>query len=166
MNMSDTTKKLTIFCAEYLVIVVAIIFVYLIYIQDTVAEEISIILIGGILFLLVTAFAAILKRIIHKNRPVQDFELFVPFGEYAFPSGHATMLFAVTFFIFTESYTLGLISLLFSSIIVVARVKSRVHDAKDIIGGVLIGTLLTYALLPYIATYVITYLTPSIAWWY
>jgi undecaprenyl-diphosphatase len=164
--MSETTKKLTIFCAEYLVIVVAIIFIYLFLSQDTTAEMISIILIGGILFLLVTAFAAVFKRIIHKNRPVQDFELFVPFGEYAFPSGHATMLFSITFFIFTESYSLGLLSLICSSIIVVARVKSRVHDTKDIVGGVIIGTLLTYLLLPYVATYVITYLTPSIAWWY
>lgn len=66
------------------------------------------------------AVAVILKRIIHKKRPPKKVEFFTPYNKYAFPSGHATGLFSVTYVIFLTSIPLGIVALDISFFIVIA----------------------------------------------
>ena len=99
----------------------------------------------GLLMLLTSLLtASLLKRFIHKKRPPKRQEYFKPFGTYAFPSGHATGMVAVAFYILFVNQLLGLISLVIACIVMIARVKARVHDVYDMIGGALLGALFAY----------------------
>ena len=160
--MSVIGKRFTIFCAEYLIVAEGFVFLGCIYTLKSLSEKLSAVLSALAVLTLSLCVARVIKIFIKKDRPLG--KLFIPTGRYAFPSGHATGLFSVTFFIFTESYTLGILALIISLVIVIARIKSKVHDLKDIVGGAIIGTLVTYSSLPYIATYVGMYVVPSISW--
>lgn len=67
---------------------------------------------------------------------------------YSFPSGHASFFFGISFFVFFYFETLGLVLLLLSFLIGVARVFCGVHWFRDIIAGagagLISGLLLSY----------------------
>ena len=135
-------------------------FLLLVLSQETLAEKVGLCITGNsVLFL---SLAVILKRIIHKKRPPKKVEFFTPYNKYAFPSGHATGLFSITYVIFLTSIPLGIVALSISFFIVIARVKSHVHDLVDIIGGAFIGLVVTNVAIPYVVMYVNVLLLPWI----
>ncbi len=160
--MSEAKKNLVLFCAEYLVVIQGLLFLICVLQGENVSEK-SIILFSGLILLIVTlTVAKIIKKIIHKRRPLKKTELFVPFDRYAFPSAHSASLFSITVFILSQHLWLGVVSLITTLLIVIARVESRVHDYLDIAGGFVIGVGITYYLAPYVLTYVTIYLVPSL----
>ena len=159
--MSRRAISFVIFCAEYLVIAVGFIFIAVGLQENSLYASITTYLTGGSLVLLSLAITKILKRIIHKKRPPKKVELFMPFDTFAFPSGHATALSSITLFILLHSIPLGICVLICSLMIVIARVRSYVHDTIDIIAGIVVGVSITYFLHPYVFLFVAVYLSPT-----
>ncbi len=90
--------------------------------------------------------AAILKILVHTPRPFMILTNVQPlFAEsgFAFPSGHATFFSAIAFALFIKHKRVGYVFILFAILIGIARVTAGVHFPIDILGGFLIGYLIT-----------------------
>jgi membrane-associated phospholipid phosphatase len=155
------SKKHIVIIAEYGVIVQGVILLLLAREEDTLSSQCILFVTAGALLLLSLCVTKLLKRIIHKHRPQERDELFVPFDTYAFPSGHATGLASVTFFISLHSLFLGIVSLCVAFAIVYARVKARVHDYYDIAAGVLVGVAVTYLMRAPVEAFISGYIVPA-----
>lgn len=102
------------------------------------------VLIAAILF---TLFGQGIKRIVDVQRPPQvlsanDFHLIGPdWGQHAFPSGHAAMIFMLAgVFVFTISRSwLRWLLIVFATWIAISRIVVGVHWPLDIIAGAAIG---------------------------
>jgi membrane-associated phospholipid phosphatase len=102
------------------------------------------VLLAAIMF---TLFGQIIKRIVDVARPPQvlapdAFHLIGPdWGQHAFPSGHAAMIFMLAgVFVFTISRTwLKWLLIAFASLIALSRVVVGVHWPLDILAGAAIG---------------------------
>lgn len=161
-SMTGTRKTFIIFSAEYLVLVVGILFLVCVLQRNTLSEQLEMILVGGMLLIVALAIAKIFKKLFHKRRPLKRTELFVPFDRYAFPSAHATSLFCITSYMLSQNIWIGTAALGITTLIVIARVESRVHDYIDIAGGFIIGVGVTQYLTPYITPFATTYLVPTL----
>lgn len=162
ISMRIPRKKLLIFCAEYLVLAEGFLFLMCIFLAGERVRQLEVLLVGGMLLVLSLTFAKILKKIIHKRRPLKRTEMFKPFDRYAFPSAHSATLFALTAYMLGQNFFIGFLSLLVTVCIVIARVKTRVHDYVDIAGGFVIGVTIVYYVAPYVIAYVTTYLLPTL----
>lgn len=158
--MSKFKKTVIIFCAEYLVILQGIIFLVYGLQRPLVYDKIGVLSSGIILFLTALLITKIIKRIVHKRRQPKKNEYFIPFDRYAFPSAHSTALFSIAVFMISQNIMIGVLSFIVAFIIVIARVKSRVHDAMDIFGGFVIGVSVTYYCMPYVLAFVYSHLVP------
>jgi membrane-associated phospholipid phosphatase len=104
------------------------------------------VLLAAIIF---TLFGQGLKRIVDVQRPPQvlsaeAFHLIGPdWGQHAFPSGHAAMIFMLAgVFVFTISRSgLRWLLIVFASLIALSRVVVGVHWPFDILAGAAIGWL-------------------------
>ncbi len=63
---------------------------------------------------------------------------------YSFPSGHATFYSALAFSIFFLHKKTGYVFILFAFLIGIARIAVGVHFPVDILGGFLLGFLISY----------------------
>lgn len=92
----------------------------------------------------VTAY--VLKFLIHSPRPFDAFSqvhsLFSETG-YSFPSGHATFFMALAFAIFFLHKKVGYIFMFFALLIGLARIIAGVHFPIDILGGFVLGFLIS-----------------------
>ena len=90
--------------------------------------------------------ASILKIFVHTLRPFMAFtnvhSLFPETG-YAFPSGHATFFMALAVSLFFYHKKTGYIFMFFALLIGIARVIAGVHFPVDILGGFIIGALVS-----------------------
>jgi undecaprenyl-diphosphatase len=80
----------------------------------------------------------------HRSRPFieQNFVPLIPHTNSAsFPSGHATFFFAVGTVLYMYNKKAGIVFLLGSALIVVARVLAGLHWPSDIVWGGLIGVV-------------------------
>ena len=91
--------------------------------------------------------ADILKIFIHTPRPYDAFlmvhSLFPETG-FSFPSGHATFYMALAVSIFFYHKKAGYIFMLFALLIGIARIIGGVHFPIDILGGFILGGLISY----------------------
>ncbi len=89
----------------------------------------------------------ILKNLFQTTRPFLALtnvsSLFSESG-FAFPSGHATFYSALAFSIFFLHKKAGYVFMLFALIIGVARIAGGVHFPVDILGGFLLGFVISY----------------------
>ena len=102
-----------------------------------------------VFFIGIIAYVAdtIIKIIVHTQRPFDVFPQVHPlFAEswYSFPSGHATFFMALAFSIFFLQKKAGYIFIVFALLIGVARIVAGVHFPIDILGGFLLGFLISY----------------------
>ena len=66
-------------------------------------------------------------------------------SSYSFPSGHATVFFALSSIMYCWNKTLGVIFFVLSAIMGIARIAAGVHYPLDILGGAILGTLIGFA---------------------
>jgi undecaprenyl-diphosphatase len=93
------------------------------------------------------ALDEILKIIFHTSRPFvalpQVHSLFPEIG-YAFPSWHTMFFSALAFFIFSLHKKAGYVFVFFVVLIGIARIAAGVHFPIDILGGFILGGLVSY----------------------
>ncbi len=65
-------------------------------------------------------------------------------GGYAFPSGHSTTFMALAFSIFLIHKKVGYLFILSALIIGITRIMAGVHYPVDILGGFVLGILISY----------------------
>jgi len=91
--------------------------------------------------------ASILKIFIHTPRPYDAFSFvhsLFPETGFSFPSGHATFYMALAVSIFFYHKKAGYIFMLFALLIGIARIIGGVHFPIDILGGFILGGLISY----------------------
>ncbi len=86
--------------------------------------------------------ARLLKLFIQTPRP-EVFSLVRETG-YTFPSGHATFFMALAFSVYLLHKKVGYWFIFFAIIIGVARIMAGVHFPVDILGGYVLGGLVSY----------------------
>jgi undecaprenyl-diphosphatase len=159
--VGDTYKKLIIFFAEYVVLLQGVLLLILSVRQKDTVVAVAVFVSGVIVLLISVIVTKILKVIIHKKRPPERIEYFEPFDRYAFPSGHATGLFSITLFMWSQSTLFGILGLLVTVLILTARVKSHVHDVVDIVAGACVGSVVTYVAMSWTESMLVPYLINS-----
>jgi undecaprenyl-diphosphatase len=93
------------------------------------------------------AVAEILKILIHIPRPfvaLQNIYNLFPETNYTFPSVHTALFSALAFSIFFLHKKAGYIFMFFALLIGIARIVAGVHFPVDILGGFILGALVSY----------------------
>lgn len=107
-------------------------------------KEILLVFFSGFLAYVV---AVILKFLFHTLRPFlalpDVYALFAESG-FAFPSGHAAFFAALAFSIFFLHKKAGYIFMFFALLIGIARITAGVHFPIDILGGFVLGGVVSY----------------------
>ncbi len=98
--------------------------------------------------------AYILKIIVHAPRPFvihTDVSPLVLETSYSsFPSGHATLFFALATILYFYDRRTGLIFFLFAILIAISRMVVGVHYPLDVLAGALLGMVISWVLHRYI----------------
>ncbi|MCF7843435.1 phosphatase PAP2 family protein [Candidatus Gracilibacteria bacterium] len=137
-------NQIIIFSAEYFIFISALyVFVHMILMRKNKNYLQQIIIIfGSAVFAWVIAH--VLKGIVAHPRPGLVNALIVPDSTYSFPSGHATFMSTLAFVTYSFDKRAGIVVASFAVITGVARVISGVHYWYDIIGGFVVGALISY----------------------
>lgn len=136
---------LIIFCGEYLPYLVLVAFLALIIFVDEPRRTKVKLLLTAVLSMLVSRF--VLVELIHffyqRPRPFLSHEvtqLLTP-NDWSFPSGHATVFFALTIACYFYNKRWGIIFFFLATLISLARVAAGVHYPLDILAGFFTGLL-------------------------
>ena len=141
---------LAIFCARILPYLMAI-FLFFFYLYQKNIYLFFYAIISG----LIARF--VINELIHlfykEKRPafLEGTKILIPVPKnYSFPSGHASFFFGISFLLLFYNFYLGLVFVIFSFIIGIARVFCGVHWFRDVLGGLVAGFLsaiITYYLI-------------------
>jgi undecaprenyl-diphosphatase len=93
--------------------------------------------------------ANIFKNIFSINRPFIDLNIAPLYSEvgYSFPSVHMTVLTAISFIVFSLNKKIGIIFFMISIITGVSRIIIGVHYPLDILGGLILGLIVSFSLI-------------------
>jgi len=89
----------------------------------------------------------VIKFLIHAHRPFEILSNVSPLmakDGYSFPSGHTVLFSALAFAIFFLNKKAGYVFILFAILIGLARIVSGVHFPVDILGGFLLGFVVSF----------------------
>lgn len=106
-------------------------------------KEILLVFFTGIVAYLI---ADILKIFIHTLRPFDAFSnvhALISETGYSFPSGHATFFMALAFSLFFAHKKAGYVFMFFALLIGIARIIAGVHFPIDILGGFVLGGIVS-----------------------
>jgi undecaprenyl-diphosphatase len=136
--------KLIVFFAIYFpFIVVGLAGLFLLFYRKSWREFFLVFMSSGLAYVC----SKILKILIHTPRPFDVLEgvssLFGATG-FAFPSGHATFFMALAIAIFLLHKKAGYVFMLFALLIGLARIMAGVHFPIDILGGFILGGIVSY----------------------
>lgn len=137
-------NQIIIFCADNLVFVSILYSVVYVIWKHERRHHIKhiVIILGSGLFAWVVAH--VLKDIIAHPRPDLTNALVVPDSLYSFPSGHAALMFALGLSMFSFDKKAGIIIFVLAILTGIARVLAGVHFWYDIVGGIVVGFLVSY----------------------
>jgi undecaprenyl-diphosphatase len=94
--------------------------------------------------------AILLKLLFHMPRPFVEFSNVIPLfkeTDFSFPSGHATFYMGLAIAVFLHHKKVGYWFMFFALLIGLARIVAGVHFPIDILGGYIIGAIISYLLL-------------------
>ena len=156
-NVTPIWADIIIFCATYLgIAMLACIFVYLIFRRIPYSHAFSTLehiikKMGDIFVLSITAsgsyvLSVILKNLFEVTRPQGyhlDLHPLLTLSGYGFPSSHAAFYSAVAVTLFFINKSAGYIALFLVFILGMARILAGVHSLADIIGGFILGIIIS-----------------------
>lgn len=145
--------KVLRFVAEYFVFLGAFVVMVLVAQQGGIYGSVRILGVLGVTVGLLWFFGALLKYIIRRERPSGRLSNMVMRDRYTFPSMHALTLSSATYYVFTHNIGLGIIMMLITLFVLIARVETRMHYISDMIVGCILGILFTYLMLPMVVKY-------------
>ena len=142
-NTSGLIDFIGKFFADYLLYIAVLFFIVLFFINKT---RLMVIAIGISVFLSRIVITEPLKRIFHIARPYVSIDgvkkIVGENGDYfSFPSGHASVFFAIATAIFCFNKKWGIVSFIIAILVGVARIYVGVHWPIDVVAGALIGIL-------------------------
>lgn len=140
-------NQIIYFCATYLIYLASIyafLHVVLKHERRHHIKHIAIIFGSGVTAWIVAHF---LKNVIAHPRPEIVNTLLVPSDIYSFPSGHATFMFALAFSLYSFDKKAGFIIFALALLTGIGRVLAGVHYWYDIVGGFILGALISYIVL-------------------
>lgn len=146
-NKSESLDKVFIFFTDaflYITVVSVIVFLCLRKGRNLVKDIIFVFLSGGLAW----ALSKLLKEALETSRPLFELNNVYPLIEetgYAFPSGHTMPLAAIAFAIFFLNKKAGYIFMLCSLLVGISRIIAGVHYPIDILGGFILGALVSFA---------------------
>ncbi len=157
LGISPSFDIFVFFCASFLPVLIAVLFVILLCaslyrkthgfeVMTIRLAEVETIKIAFITVILARLIALVLQNIFYRVRPYVELgtpHLFVV-SQWSFPSGHATVLFALVGAAYRFNRSAAAILALLSLIVCIGRVVAGVHYPTDIIGGALIGFFVGY----------------------
>ncbi len=137
-----------VFCAVYLPIIITLCAVFFVGMLSIPSREKMYILIEAVVAALVSRYVvtALIRLFMHRLRPFTvpgSHSLFITSGS-AFPSGHASVLFAVGTVLYMVHKKAGAWFFVASTIVCVARVAAGVHYPLDVIAGACVGIVSGY----------------------
>lgn len=90
----------------------------------------------------------LIRLFYYRPRPfvLNSLNQLIPETGYSFPSGHATVFFAIATAIFCYNKKLGVIFFVASVLMNVSRVIVGVHYLSDIIGGMILGSVVAFSI--------------------
>lgn len=136
-----------VFFADYLAYILVLVFItWLIAIKinriKVLSTAVATILVGRVFLV------EIIRFFYHSPRPfvaLADATQLLPKSGYSFPSGHATFFFGLSAVIYFYDKKLGITFFVLSAIMGLARIMAGVHYPLDILGGVILGTVVGFA---------------------
>ena len=140
-------NEIIIFCAQNLIFIAALIALFHIVFKHERRhhiKHIAIIFGSSVLAWVVTHF---LKDIIAHPRPDLTLALIEPNDPYSFPSGHATFMFALAWSLYGFDKKAGKTIFVLAILTGIARVLVGVHFWYDIVGGFVVGAIVSYVVL-------------------
>ena len=127
-------NSLIYFCAVYLVWIelALLVFVW--------RDALKALLAGAISRL---GFVELIRHFYHRPRPFMVTHVAPLFTDdnWAFPSGHASFMFAIATIVFIKNRRLGAVMYVLSILTGWGRVMAHVHWTSDIVGGAVLGIL-------------------------
>ncbi len=140
---------LGIFCAEYLIFIMAFaIFAWTIFNKNNRRADTVIILEIILAAFLSYCLKIIINLVYFRPRPFSAHDVALLVGKIAdgsFPSAHTFLSFVMAFVIFMYNKKLGAVLLVFSSLVGISRVYVGVHYPMDVLGGVALAWSAVYA---------------------
>ena len=148
-GQSQFFDGIVIFLASYLAyILIAIFFLFLLFIEHSWREKIQIFVITVVSALIARfGITELIRFFYHRPRPFIDHTVnqLLTNDNWSFPSGHATFFFAVATAVYLYIKKWGIFFFIGTILITVSRVIAGIHYPSDIIGGAFIGIAVAYA---------------------
>lgn len=122
---------------------IAFLFIWVVFSSKRKFNSFAILFLTAISTLLV---ARTWKFLFQINRPFVEFSLdpLILENGYSFPSEHTAVFFALTFVVFYLNKRLGWIFFILSVLVALSRIVLGVHYMSDIIGGLLLGCVISF----------------------
>lgn len=145
-NKSEFFDKVIIFFTDtflYITVVSVIVFLYFKQGRNFIRDVIFVFLSGGLAW----GLSKFLKETFETSRPFFELRNVYPLIEetgYAFPSGHTMPLAAIAFAIFFLNKRAGYVFMFCTLVVGVSRITAGVHYPIDIIGGFILGALVSF----------------------
>jgi len=140
-HVGGTFSILVYFFAETFPYIVAVGAIYIALRLYRVRPNLSLALVTSVI---VARFLAVplIRIFIERPRPFVGSEVFSPLFEpsgFSFPSGHATVFFAIAVVMYVWNKKIGSLFIVSAVLVSLARVFAGVHYPLDIIGGAILG---------------------------
>lgn len=142
-------NTISIFVATYLIYIasaIAVLYVLFMHERRNHVKHIAVIIGSAVVAWTIGHF---LKDVIAHPRPDLANALITPDDKYSFPSGHASFMFGLGFATYYFNKKTGSILLFLALLTGVARVLVGVHYWYDILGGAILGYLVSLAVVTF-----------------